>query len=140
MRLHASCAALDGDAVLLTGPPGAGKSDLLLRLLDRGFDLVADDQVEIERGIVRAPASLGGQVEMRGIGLFLVPSVASARLRLAVRLGRDAPRLPAPGLADGLGVPEITLDAAAASAALRVHWSLDAACGRRRQVCGAFAA
>lgn len=140
MRLHASCAALDGDAVLLTGPSGAGKSDLLLRLLDRGFDLVADDQVEFERGIVRAPVSLGGQVEMRGIGLFLVPSVASARLRLAVRLGCNAPRLPEPTLAHGIGVPEITLDAAAASAALRVHWSLDAACGRRRQVCGAFAA
>jgi len=34
----------------MLGPPGAGKSDLALRLLSRGFDLVADDQVEIEDG------------------------------------------------------------------------------------------
>ena len=140
MRLHASCAALGGDAVLLTGPPGSGKSDLLLRLLDRGFDLVADDQVEIERGVVRAPDPLAGHVEMRGVGLFLLPRAVSARLRLVVRLGRTAVRLPEPACAEGLDVPEITLDPAAASAALRVHWSLDAVCGRRRQACGAFAA
>ena len=140
MRLHASCAALGGDAVLLTGPSGAGKSDLLLRLLDRGFTLVADDQVEIEHGIVRAPAALAGHVEMRGIGLFLVPSLAAARLRLVVRLGAAAARLPEPARAAGLDVPEIAIDPRAVSAALRVHWALDAACGRRRQVCGAFAA
>ena len=46
MPLHASCAALRGDGVLILGPPGAGKSELVLRLLGRGWDLVADDQVE----------------------------------------------------------------------------------------------
>lgn len=140
MRLHASCAALDGDAVLITGPSGAGKSDLLLRLIDRGFTLVADDQVEIEQGIVRAPTALAGHVEMRGIGLFLIPSLASARLRLVVRLGQRSPRLPEPSHADGLGVPEIAIDPAAASAPMRVHWALDTVCGRRQQLCGAFAA
>lgn len=140
MRLHASCAALGGDAVLLTGPPGAGKSDLLLRLIDRGFTLVADDQVEIEQGIVRAPTALAGHVEMRGIGLFLIPSLAAARLRLVVRIGQTAPRLPEPSHAEGLGVPEIALDPTGASAAMRVHWALDAVCGRRQQLCGAFAA
>jgi hypothetical protein len=49
MRFHASCAARMGeggfDAVLLLGTSGSGKSDLLLRLIDRGWALVADDQV-----------------------------------------------------------------------------------------------
>ena len=48
MPLHGSCAALGGDAVLFLGPPGAGKSDLVLRLMGRGWMLVADDQVELE--------------------------------------------------------------------------------------------
>ena len=43
---HGGCAAYRSMGVLLLGPPGAGKSDLLLRLLDRkGWKLVADDQV-----------------------------------------------------------------------------------------------
>jgi transcriptional regulator with AAA-type ATPase domain len=35
--LHASTVALDGRAVMISGPSGSGKSDLALRLLDRGF-------------------------------------------------------------------------------------------------------
>ena len=37
MMLHGSCAARNGAGVLLVGPPGAGKSDLLLRLLRPWF-------------------------------------------------------------------------------------------------------
>ncbi|MCY7339163.1 MAG: aldolase, partial [Sphingomonas bacterium] len=40
--IHASTVALNGRAVLITGPSGSGKSDLTLRLLDRGFVLVSD--------------------------------------------------------------------------------------------------
>ncbi|HEX7199151.1 MAG TPA: serine/threonine protein kinase, partial [Dongiaceae bacterium] len=43
LQIHASCVALSGAAVLLRGPPGAGKSDLALRLVDEGGKLVADD-------------------------------------------------------------------------------------------------
>jgi serine kinase of HPr protein (carbohydrate metabolism regulator) len=42
--LHASTVASDGRAVLITGPSGSGKSDLALRLIDRGFALVSDDR------------------------------------------------------------------------------------------------
>ena len=38
-----------GAGVLLLGLPGSGKSDLARRLLSRGFILVADDRVVIER-------------------------------------------------------------------------------------------
>ncbi len=86
MLVHASCAArlgLDGsEAVLLVGPPGAGKSDLVLRLIHAGWGLVADDQVVVEDGVASAPAALAGVLEVRGLGLFRLPYVASARLRL----------------------------------------------------------
>ena len=73
MQIHGSCASRDGAGVLVLGPAGSGKSDLVLRLLDRGFDLVADDRVEIEHGMARAPASLAGLIEVRGLGLLRLP-------------------------------------------------------------------
>ena len=47
MLLHASCVALGGAGLLLLGAPGAGKSSMALRLMERGWGLVADDQVVI---------------------------------------------------------------------------------------------
>lgn len=145
MYWHASCAARQhqpgGDALLLLGPSGAGKSDLLLRLIDRGFALVADDQVIVEEGLARPPASLAGLLEVRGLGLFCLPYIAPARLRLVVSLGAQfAERLPMPRLHEALGVPEIVMDASSSSAVARVVLALEAACGRITQHTGAFAA
>jgi HPr kinase/phosphorylase len=140
MRLHASCACLGDDAVLLLGGSGSGKSDLVLRLIDHGFELVADDQVEIEDGCARPPAALAGLLEVRGLGIFRLPCRAPARLRLAAMLGAEGERLPHPATWDVLPLPLIRLDARAASAPARVRLALDAACGRRAQAVGAFAA
>lgn len=144
MRLHASCAARaeapEADALLLLGPPGSGKSDLLLRLLRHGFSLVADDQVIIDDDMtVRAPELLAGMLEVRGLGLFRLPYLQTATLRLAITLGRTAPRLPEPRRHAVLGVPEITLDPALVSAPERAVLALEAACGRVTQLVGAFA-
>lgn len=46
--LHAGAAAKDGSAVLLTGPAGAGKSTLVVRLLERGWRLLGDDVVPVD--------------------------------------------------------------------------------------------
>ncbi len=138
--MHGSCAARDGQAVLLIGPPGAGKSDLVLRLLGRGFDLVADDQVLIDNGQVSAPAALVGLLEVRGLGIMRLPSVASARLALVVGLGARAERLPEPTIDPSLGLPVIHIDARAASAPDRVIMALDCALGRVGQVAGVFLA
>ena len=144
MHWHASCAARQnqpgGDALLLLGPPGAGKSDLLLRLIDKGFTLVADDQVLIEDGMASPPPALAGLLEVRGLGLFRLPFIAPARLRLVILLsGTMAERLPTPRQHPELNLPEITLDATHPAAAARAALALEAACGRITQQAGVFA-
>jgi HPr kinase/phosphorylase len=137
-RLHASCAARHGAGVLLLGPPGSGKSDLLLRLIDRGFALVADDQVELRGIVASAPAALAGLIEIRTLGLLRMEFVAAAPLALVVRLQRGE-RMPMPARYDDLDLPMISVDPFPASAPLLVERALDGAQGRQGFVAGAFA-
>ena len=141
MQIHGSCASRDGDGVLLIGPPGAGKSDLLLRLLARGFDLVADDRVDIEDGIARPVAGSGRPA--RG-------ARPRHRAPAACRVGAACPGrwswpTPPRGCRRRHATTRsicrmITIDATAASAPERVALALDCALGRVTQVAGAFAA
>ncbi len=135
--MHASCAARDEAGVLLLGPPGSGKSDLLLRLIDIGFAMVGDDQIEISDGWARPADRLAGLLEVRGLGIFRMPYRETARLALAVELGRPD-RLPLPSRHPSLDLPVIVLDPADCSAPLRVSLALDCALGQRTQVVGAF--
>lgn len=143
--LHGTCVSVDGEGVLLLGPPGAGKSDLALRLVDQpglGIDgflrvarLVADDQVVITRrgGDLQAsaPATLKGKLEIRGLGIAALPVEEDVTLRLAVRLERSADIERLPDLAGtrldilGLGLPLVQIDPFAASAPARVRAALD---------------
>ncbi len=88
--IHATAVALDGHAVLLRGRPGAGKSDLALRLIDAGARLVADDQSQLCRRdnslIVRSPPAISGMLEVRGIGILRVEPLAEAPVALMVDL------------------------------------------------------
>jgi HPr kinase/phosphorylase len=140
MQIHGSCAARDGAGVLLVGPPGSGKSDLLLRLLDRGFVLVADDWMDVTDGVASAPALLAGLLEVRGLGILRLPCLPRAPLVLAVDLAACPERLPLPGRHPDLGIPAIALDPFAPSAAQRVALALDCLQGRLHQVAGAFVA
>ncbi len=76
-QIHATCVALPEGGVLLRGESGAGKSDLALRLIDGGARLVADDRVELARAgdrlIARAPATIAGLIEARGVGILRLP-------------------------------------------------------------------
>ena len=145
MLIHASAAALGSEAVLFRGPSRAGKSDLVLRLIGRGWQLVADDQVVLRGEEVSAPPALRGMLEIRGLGIFAALPVASpARLCLMVDLvaREDVPRLPEPDFWEGPAgaVPRITLHAFEASACDKIIHALGAATGRLQQKAGAFAA
>ncbi len=137
--MHGTCVSRNGDAILILGPPGSGKSDLALRLISRGFDLIADDQVDIRGHTVSCPDALAGLLEVRGLGIVRLPHTVEARLALIVELGPRADRLPEPVRHDRLDCPVISVDAAAASAPERVTLALDCALGIVRQVAGAFA-
>lgn len=88
--VHATAVAIDGEAVLLRGPPGAGKSDLALRLIDGGACLVADDQAVLRRlgsrVLVRAPSVIAGLIEVRGLGIVRVEAIEEAPLAMIVDL------------------------------------------------------
>ena len=139
-RFHGTCVARNGAGVLLIGPSGAGKSDLALRLIGRGFALVADDQVDIVNGVASAPEALTGLLEVRGLGIVRLPRVARAELRLIIALIDHSERLPKPSTHPTLGVPMVHVDPASASAPDRVALALDCALGTVAQVVGAFAA
>lgn len=108
-QLHATAIAFRGRAVLLRGRPGAGKSDLALRLLARGWRLVADDRCDLARRVdtlwVSAPPALAGLIEARGVGVVRVGAASRARVALVVDLvaGR-VPRVPAPRTCRLLGI------------------------------------
>jgi HPr kinase/phosphorylase len=140
MQIHASCASRRGAGVLLVGPPGSGKSDLLLRLLARGFDLVSDDRTVIEAGIARPVPALAGLLEVRGLGIVRLPYAASARLALVAQLGQPLARMPSPTRDEDLDLPVAMIDPLVASAPERVTMALDCALGQVTQVAGAFAA
>ena len=71
--IHASTVAMEGRAVLISGPSGSGKSDLALRLLDRGFSSSATTRRSLRREgdrlIASAPPTIAGKLEIRGIGI-----------------------------------------------------------------------
>ncbi len=138
--MHGTCVSRDGNAVLLTGPPGAGKSDLALRLLSRGFELVADDRVDIADGMASCPDRLAGLLEVRGLGIVRLPYRPSVRLALVIELDGHAERMPSPDQHPELGLPIVRVDARAASAADIVALALDCVLGRVSQVAGAFRA
>lgn len=100
MNVHATAVALDaGRGVLILGASGAGKSELALRLMAYGACLVADDRVDlsVHEGELwaRAPETLVGMVEMRGVGILHADALPSARIVLIVDLDQqETERLP----------------------------------------------
>jgi serine kinase of HPr protein (carbohydrate metabolism regulator) len=130
--VHGSTVAIGGRAVLITGPSGSGKSDLTLRLVDRGFTLVSDDQTIVKKDggrlVASAPPTIAGKLEIRGIGIIDVEQIDNVPVALIVELTGDIQRMPddsreRPIL--GIKLPLITIDAMTASAPSKVVLALD---------------
>jgi len=134
LLIHATAVAIDGCALLLRGAPGSGKSDLALRLIDAGARLVADDQSELcRRGdalIVRAPATIAGLIEVRGIGIMRLDALAEAPVALIADLvaAGNVERLPSRRTEAilGLALPLIAVAPFEASAAAKLRLALRA--------------
>ena len=118
--------------VLIAGASGAGKSDLMLRLMDAGWRLVADDRtlVWVSQGRLfgRAPAPLGGLIEARGLGVIAAPHRDFAEIVLSVRCvsPNSVERMPPEKHISvlGVGLPRVELPGLEASAATKVARAL----------------
>lgn len=128
---------MNGVGVLIRGASGSGKSDLALRLIDAGGNLVADDYCEAEalagRLVVRSPPAIAGKLEVRGFGIVEIAHLPSTTVGLIVDLVPHAEieRLPDPGdeaaltdVIEGARIPRLKLDATHASAVAKVRLAL----------------
>lgn len=128
--LHASTVAIGGRAVLIEGRSGSGKSDLALRLIDRGAQLVSDDYTLVMRRsdtlYARAPGTITGRMEIRGIGIVAVPAVADVPVALVVRIDGEVLRMPERRMRRiaGIAVRELVLEPFPASAPIKIEWAL----------------
>jgi HPr kinase/phosphorylase len=126
---HATCVLVSGIGVLIRGASGSGKSDLALRLIDLGAELVADDYCELstEAGLLyaRAPTALVGKLEIRGCGIVELPYREIATLGLIVELSKPEhiERMPETTTTtiENISLPVLKLDPFTASAAHKVR-------------------
>ena len=130
--IHATCVALNGRAILVGGRSGSGKSDLALRLIDRGATLVSDDYTVVTpvdgRLLASAPTNIRGKMEVRGVGILDYETVSDIQVCLFVCLDSDVERLPAAQSSltlAGITVPMVSVNSLEASAPLKVEAALD---------------
>tara|TARA_B100001123_G_C15286628_1_gene1015856 strand:+ start:701 stop:1120 length:420 start_codon:yes stop_codon:yes gene_type:complete len=132
-NFYGTCVAFDGKAVLFRGPPGSGKSDLALRSIYSGGQLIADDQTTLvqqkDKIIASCPKSLSNKLEVRGIGLVEVPCIYCAPLISVFDMvpSGSVERFPKMRFCSYLGVkiPLFTLAPFEASAVCKVTLSID---------------
>lgn len=145
-QLHANCVAFDGLGILLRGPSGSGKSDLSLRLISRGAQLVSDDWTNIvaQNGVLvaSAPDEIAGLMEIRGLGIVagmaLCPHAEICVIADLVEPGADdiIDRMPdlASDILCGVSLPVWKINAFEASAPDKVKMALALATGKMRIV------
>jgi HPr kinase/phosphorylase len=104
--VHACAVLVGARALLIRGPAGSGKSQLTLKLIEAAHSgqlpfarLIADDRIRLEpchgRLLVRAPDTLAGLIEVRGLGIRQLPYEPVAVVGGVIDLAApDAKRLP----------------------------------------------
>jgi serine kinase of HPr protein (carbohydrate metabolism regulator) len=128
--IHATCVAIGARAVLIVGVSGAGKSDLALRLIDRGAVLVSDDQVLLDARsgmlLAQAPATIAGKIEVRALGIQSMKHCSPMPVSLLIDLVPPIERMPDPRHRTlcGIDVPLVALDPFEGSAPIKVELAL----------------
>lgn len=131
VSIHATAVAIKNRGILIMGPSGSGKSDLALRLIDRGATLISDDQVILSRqeeiAYLSPPVNIAGKIELYSLGIFDAPFVKDVPLSMIVKLNTESERFPldcrSMPLLD-LKFPFITLDGRISSAPIKVEMEL----------------
>lgn len=139
LTIHATSVAIDGQGVLIMGPSGSGKSDLALRLIDRGARLISDDYTSVSPRddglLLSAPASIAERMEIRHLGIIDMREIGAELMappglllaRLAVQLEDRPERMPLPDAKTtiaGHALPLVLLAGLEASAPIKVEWAL----------------
>jgi serine kinase of HPr protein (carbohydrate metabolism regulator) len=131
--LHCSTVAIGGRAVMIEGRSGSGKSDLALRLIDRGARLVSDDYTIARRQgkvlLASPPPNIAGQMEVRGIGLVDVEHVSDVPVCLIVQLFDVVDRMPPvpeKRVVAGVSVPVMKIAPMENSAPIKVELAVKA--------------
>ena len=135
--IHGTAISIGGHAVLIMGESGSGKSDLALRLIDRGAILISDDVVFVETRdnapILTVAPNIAGKIEVRGVGISNVDFIASAPLRLVIEFVDAPDRLPediAHTIIGDYVVPVSKLNPFEQSSAIKVEYALRAVLDR----------
>ncbi len=137
LQVHATAISIDHQGVLIRGGSGSGKSDLALRLIDEGADLIADDRCDLDirtdQIILSGPQVLGGLIEVRGIGIVEVGAQTCIPLVLIVDIvePETIERMPEQVYCEDyrLKIPLVKLAAFHASTPAKIHLALNIAAG-----------
>ena len=129
--LHASCVSIGGRAILIEGLSGSGKSDLALRLIDRGAALVSDDYTIVRRIdgklIASAPPNISGLIEVRGVGLVPMTFESDVPIALIASIATTVERLPdlnSTRIVAGVAIPTCLIAPLEASAPIKIEMLL----------------
>jgi hypothetical protein len=109
LALHCAILVYRGQALLITGPPGAGKTTLTLALLNRGFEYGGDDI-----------ALLMGDGRVQGVSY--APAIKSGSWKLSNQLGLQLSGTQIHERMDGKRVRYVPPSKLAAQAPVRVKW------------------
>jgi serine kinase of HPr protein (carbohydrate metabolism regulator) len=129
--VHATSVAINGHGLLIMGASGSGKSDLALRLIDRGATLISDDYTIASARdgqlLLSAPQTIAGSMEIRHLGIVETAHVENIPAALAIRLEEQPARMPEhfPTIQlAGLALPTVGLAGREASAPIKAEMAL----------------
>tara|TARA_R110002033_G_scaffold62131_3_gene112871 strand:- start:601 stop:1056 length:456 start_codon:yes stop_codon:yes gene_type:complete len=131
LKMHATAVSVAGAGLMLCGKSGSGKSDLALRLIDRGATLISDDYVDIRRTgdrlLLSPPTGIAGKLEVRSLGIFDQDHISDIALKLVVKLDENPDRFPMDKqtmILLGITIPFCTLNAMENSASIKAELAL----------------